>query len=118
LFHSHTGRSVFVTFDSQNQFNNPKGFLGHHRFEVEEIEPNKVRLRHILEMRTVGLGRIIWPLVIRPLHDALLEDALDQAEAHLGGHPVKQEWSIWVKFLRWAMRQARSVGVIYPKKGG
>ena len=35
------GRSI------QFQFTGPKGFLGHHRFEIEEFTSDKIRLRHI-----------------------------------------------------------------------
>lgn len=48
-----------------------------------------------------------WPAMQfdRPLHDALLEDALDRAEAFAGRQPSTREWSAWVRFVRWGMRR-------------
>ena len=92
----------------QFRFAEPKGFLGTHRFEVEMVDAKRTRLRHIIEMRVQGMARLIWPLAIRPLHDALIEDALDRAEACTGRQPARRSWSPWVKFLRRAMRRGRS----------
>jgi hypothetical protein len=42
-----------------------------------------------------------WALIVRPIHDALIEDALDRME--VGLDPVAQprrEWSAWVRLLR------------------
>jgi len=92
----------------QFRFTEPKGFLGSHRFEVERVENEKTKLRHTIEMRVKGMARLIWPLAIRPLHDALMEDALDNAEISIGGQPAKREWTLWVKFLRRTMSRSRS----------
>jgi hypothetical protein len=50
------------------------------------------------------LARLGWPLVIRPIHDALHEDVLDTAEAVVGRTPPPHEWSRRVRFLRWLFR--------------
>ena len=92
----------------QFRFSEPKGFLGSHRFEAEMVGEDKTKLRHIIELQVQGMARLIWPLAICPLHDALLEDALDRAEVHTGGQPAKRSWSLWVKFLRRAMSRSRS----------
>ncbi len=92
------GRSV------QFRFKGPKGFLGHHTFDLRE-EGDGVVLRHTIDMNTGGPARVSWPLLFRPLHDALLEDALDKAERHTGANPTPQPWSLWVRFLRWLIRQ-------------
>ena len=84
----------------QFRFTEPNGFLGTHRFEVEPTEGGKALLRHVIEMQVSGRAFWIW-LVIRPLHDALLEDALDHAEASLGKQRPQRKWSCWVKFVRW-----------------
>ena len=60
-----------------------------------------VVLRHTLRMSTRGPALLSWPLVFRPLHDALIEDSLATAEASLGQPTQIQPWSAWVKFLRW-----------------
>jgi hypothetical protein len=46
--------------------------------------------------------------MIRPLHNALLEDALDRAEAFLGKQLPQREWSLWVKVVRWMIRRQQS----------
>jgi len=63
------------------RFTNPPGFHGTHRFDVQEVGPGAVRLRHVVAVRQSGLARLAWPLIVRWLHDALLEDLLDRAEA-------------------------------------
>ena len=93
------GRSV------RFRFVEPKGFVGVHRFEIEPTADGKTTLRHVIEMQAAGLSWLAWAIAIRPLHDALLEDALDRAEIFLGKQLPKREWSTWVKFVRWAMRR-------------
>jgi hypothetical protein len=82
------------------RFTGPKNFLGTHAFEIEELSESKVRIRHVIDMRVTGWARLQWPIVIRPLHDALLEDALDRAEIFTGSQPAPRRWSFWVRFLR------------------
>jgi hypothetical protein len=86
------------------RFTAPRGFLGTHGFDMEEVAPRAVRLRHTLEMSVEGLAMLTWPLFFRPLHDALIEDALDRAEAQAPGTPAgRREWSLYVKLLRWGL---------------
>jgi hypothetical protein len=94
---------ISVTF----VFTAPRGFAGTHRFEVERIDGESSRLRHVLEMRATGKARITWPLVYRPLHDALIEDALDRASAALGCGVVRARWSLYVRLLRKVLRRKR-----------
>jgi len=82
------------------RFTAPLGFHGTHSFVVNSREGG-CELRHTLEMRVSGRALLTWPLVIRPLHDALLEDALDKAESVLTGRDwVKRRWPVWVRVLR------------------
>lgn len=88
------GRSVRFRFTA------PRGFLGTHGYEIEE-RPEGVVLRHMLKMRTEGPALLSWPLVFRPLHDALIEDSLDRAERSLGREPARPaRWSLRVRLLR------------------
>lgn len=88
------GRTVIFRFSS------PAGLLGTHTFDVEEIKPGQIRLRHTINARLKGAERLGWPLAIRWLHDALLEDALDKAEADIYAQAWRQRpLSPWVKFL-------------------
>ena len=87
----------FVRF----RFSAPPGFLGHHEFIVERAGDGAALLRHVVVLAPMGDARYMWPLVWRPLHDALIEDALDRAEAAVTGHtPPRHEWSWWVRVLR------------------
>ncbi|MGH9943460.1 MAG: SRPBCC family protein [Pyrinomonadaceae bacterium] len=92
------GRSIRFRFTA------PRGFDGTHSFEVEEVRAGVVRLRHTLRMNVRGPARLSWPLAFRWLHDALIEDALDRAEAQLGGgaYARQQKWSWRVRVLRQA----------------
>jgi hypothetical protein len=93
-----------------------EGLEGTHSFEIEEIAPGTVKLRHIMELQLEGKARLSWPLAIRWLHDALLEDLLDQAEAHFTGRaPQTPRWSFWVRLLRRIMRRKRVEAVTVPK---
>jgi hypothetical protein len=94
----HPGQSIVFRFSA------PRGFDGTHRFEVEERQGQTI-LRHLIEMRATGPALLSWPLAIRPLHDACLEDCFDQATISLGiqlQRPAR--WSIYVRILRTIMR--------------
>ncbi len=98
------GRRVAFTFDE------PTGLVGSHRFEVDEHPDGGSVLRHVLDAQPHGSMRLLAPLAVRWLHDALLEDALDRAERSLGvgpGRPAR--WSPYVRLLRrLAVRSRRS----------
>jgi hypothetical protein len=85
------------------RFTRPKGFDGFHTFDVVRTAQQSVLLRHTIEMEVTGSALVTWPLMIRPLHDALLEDALSTAQASLGMTPQTRPWSPWVKMIRWIM---------------
>jgi hypothetical protein len=82
------------------RFSGPAGFHGTHRYEVEK-EGEGSLLRHVIEMRTHGPALLTWPLVFRPLHDALMEDSLSKAEAALTDTPPREaRWGWYVRGLR------------------
>ncbi|MBN2381383.1 SRPBCC family protein [bacterium] len=85
------------------RFTGPKGFDGFHQFLVSSGPEQSVILRHTIAMSTHGLALLSWPLIFRPMHDALLEDCLAQAQASLGLNPSIKPWSAWVKLLRWTL---------------
>lgn len=86
------------------RFSSPPGFLGHHAFILERAADQggeAVRLRHIVTMTPVDNARLTWPLVWKPLHDALMEDALDRAESAATGRAiVPRPWPPYVRLLR------------------
>jgi hypothetical protein len=77
----------------------PKGLVAQHRFDAQSGV-----LRHTIEGHAEGWMRLGWPLVVAPLHDALLEDLLDRAE---GDSTYKRAYSPRVRFLRWGFRKLR-----------
>lgn len=89
----------------QFRFTAPRGFEGTHSFTVEPLTSGGVRLRHALVMKAEGRARITWPLVFRPLHDALVEDAFDRAERSLGLPSRERRWSVTVRALRWILKR-------------
>ncbi|MVO89058.1 DUF2867 domain-containing protein [Streptomyces sp. p1417] len=76
-----------VRFD----FTDPGG--GFHEISVEPLGERRCRVRHVLETEPRGLERILWPTVVRPVHDTMVEEVLDNAErAAAGGcaRPVRR----------------------------
>ena len=96
------------------RFTSPKGFKGFHKYEVVKSTYKSVLLRHTIEMTLHGSAFLTWPLIIRSLHDALLEDALATAQASLGIIPQMQMWSPWVKIIRWVMSGGKAKPQIRP----
>ncbi len=85
-----------VTFE----FISPRGFVGRHWFEILGHETQGTVLRHTIDMSLEGIALLSWPVAIRPLHDALVEDALTNAQVALGEQPTPVPWSAWVRVLR------------------
>lgn len=101
------GRRVRFAFQA------PRGFNGWHELEVLS-EGVGTLLRHTIEMNATGPALLTWPLAIRWLHDACLEDAFATAEVSLGLAPTIVPWSPWVKFLRWAMSGGTAKPQVIP----
>ncbi len=91
------GRRVAFRFEGKGL---TAAFRGGHWFEVEEGR-GRVVLRHVLDARCGLAAWIRWHLAVRPMHDALIEDALDRAQEATGGRPTpRARWSRWVRFPR------------------
>lgn len=91
------GREVEFTFDPA------VGLVGTHTLAVlDGPAPGRCVVRHVLEGRATGLVTSLrWALVIRWLHDALIEDMFDNVARAVGHPPVRPaRWSLWV---RWVM---------------
>jgi hypothetical protein len=95
-------------------FTGPKGFDGFHRFEIIAVSHGSTMLRHTLQMNTHGPAILSWPLIFRPLHDALLEDSFACAQASLGLVPQVRPWSRWVKGLRWLLSGGKTRPQVIP----
>lgn len=85
------------------RFSKPRGFVGWHELSLVPAREG-CHLRHTLCVELHGLARISWPTVIRPLHDALIEDALDRAATWLGVGGPRSRWSWRVRSLRRVLR--------------
>jgi hypothetical protein len=89
------------------RFTGPAGFDGTHRYEVEPQGGDSL-LRHVIEMRIHGPALLTWPMIFRPLHDALMEDSLAKAEAALLEEDrTGPGWSWYVRGLRWGFARLR-----------
>ena len=98
------------------RFTGPKGFNGFHAYERINTTANTAVLRHTLEMSTHGLAVLSWPVVYRPMHDALIEDSLATAEASLGQVPRIEPWSLWVRFIRWVASRGKPRAQLTPNQ--
>ncbi|MEV7397230.1 DUF2867 domain-containing protein [Aeromicrobium sp. NPDC092404] len=102
------GRSVVFTFDER------VGLRGTHRFDVVPRDERSCVVRHVIEARTTGAMRLVWPLAMRWLHDALVEDLMDRVETEAGHPPARPaRWSWWVRQVRRATRP-RATAVPVP----
>ena len=97
------------------RFTGPKDFDGFHGFEIVNGPKQPVVLRHTLRMNTHGPAILSWPLVYRPMHDALIEDSLTTAQVSLGLTPKVQAWSFWVKILRWVVSGGKARSQVTPQ---
>ncbi|MEO7392922.1 MAG: hypothetical protein ABIU58_12155, partial [Ramlibacter sp.] len=67
-------------------------------------------LEHRLEMNATGRAAFTWPLAIRHLHDACVEDALSQAQVALGLDPRSVPWPSRVRLLHRIMAARSRTG--------
>jgi len=89
------GRSVRAAFTA------PRGIDGYHEFTVVPDGADDSIIEHSIIARTTWPATLTWPLVFRPLHDALLEESFDKVEAQFGPGPVQpHRRSGWVRLLR------------------
>jgi hypothetical protein len=75
------------------------GLAGTHTFDVQS-RPGGALLRHDLTGRALGRTRLLWPLVIRSIHDAVVEDAFDRVHERFVPGRQRTPWSPRVRLLR------------------
>ena len=93
--HYEPGRRIELAFVP------PNGFPGWHAFEVEPLPDGDTLVRHVLVAEPRGLQRLWVSWVVRSIHDAVLEDLLDNAQRAVGAPPARPaRWSPWVRLLR------------------
>jgi hypothetical protein len=80
---------------------------GYHELVVKPLEADgeggageRCLVQHTLETDTPGSALLAWPLALRWMHDALLEDTLDAIQYAVGEPvPAPARWSPWVRLL-------------------
>jgi len=86
------------------------GVVGWHELRVDSEGPGRSRFTHTIAGTVEGRMTVLWPLAVRWLHEALLQDLLDNVEreatGRLNADPVR--WSLWVRLLRRAEPAGRS----------
>jgi hypothetical protein len=92
------------------RFDPAVGLIGEHEFRIEPDGPGTAVI-HVIRGRLTGMMRVLWPVAIRWLHEALLQDLLDNAErAATGTVREPARWSPWVRLLRRALSARRAPG--------
>lgn len=85
------------------RFREPTGLVGHHSFHVTPVELSDTTgtvLRHELVASPEGWMRLQWPLLVRWIHDAVIEEVFDRAEVATGSTPASSyQRSRWVRIL-------------------
>ncbi|MGW7075782.1 DUF2867 domain-containing protein [Streptomyces sp. NPDC054866] len=86
---------------------------GFHELTVEPMGEGRCRVRHVLETELLGGNRLLWPVVVRPLHDTIIEEVFDNIErAAAGGCARPVRWSPRVRLynrLMWS--RPETVGI-------
>lgn len=78
------------------------GLAGYHELVITPEGSDRCRLTHTIEGTLRGRMWLLWPLVIRWLHEALTQDLFDNAERAANGQLSRPPagWSGWVRMLR------------------
>ncbi|WP_327011116.1 DUF2867 domain-containing protein [Dactylosporangium sp. NBC_01737] len=84
------------------------GVLGEHELRIDPAATGTgTTVTHVIRGDLTGAMRILWPVAIRWLHEALLQDLLDNAErAGTGTVREPARWSLWVRLMRRAAGRA------------
>ena len=83
------------------QFTKPEGFKGTHELVIASVSERRTEISHAIRMHTTSLkSTLLWMLVIRYLHDALIEEAFDTVENYYSSEEKITTYSAWVALLR------------------
>jgi len=88
-------------------FTKPAEFVGSHNFAIKKISEGATQLRHTIDMELTLKGIFIWYFAIKWLHDALLEDCLDNVHNQFNDKKVHTPHNLWVKTLRNALKRRK-----------
>ncbi|XMO85752.1 hypothetical protein AAFN75_13245 [Algibacter sp. AS12] len=90
------------------RFLKPHGFNGIHKFEIKDLGDNTTEVKHSIIMITEGIvATLKWALVIRWLHDALIENAFDTIENNALDKKKHTKWNLWVRIWRFIFSKIR-----------
>ncbi|MGL5001861.1 MAG: hypothetical protein ACRDAM_02865, partial [Casimicrobium sp.] len=79
------------------RFTSSTGLHGTHCFSLKAVGNDQTLLIHLVDAEPQGRMRLLWPLVFAPLHDALIEDAFDNAQALFEPNIKQRNWSWYVR---------------------
>jgi hypothetical protein len=103
-----------ILFRFQNAHWLSRGIEGYHTLFTKRHD-NGTKLVHEIAGTIRGRALLLWPLTVRPLHDALIEDGLARAAKHFDTtHPFPPKLSNWVRFLRF-LAGARDMHTAAPQ---
>lgn len=91
----------------QFRFSRPLGFNGIHKFDIRALSSTNTEVTHVIDMSTDFIASIKWLFAVKWLHNALIEDGLDNIENHFVEEKKSTSWSFWVKFLRGVLQRGR-----------
>jgi len=92
------------------------GLVGYHEFTVTPEGSDRCRVTHVIDAAPRGRMLLLWPFVVRWLHEALTHDLFDNAERAATGrlHHPPARWSRWVRLLRSFRSSRRKPGCAEP----
>jgi hypothetical protein len=76
------------------------GRQGFHEFTVQEVDDTTCLLRHATAGKLTFKSAWRWYVLIRPLHNALIEDLFDKVESQAANLAQPQVWGARVQRLR------------------
>lgn len=82
------------------KFSKPEGFNGTHHLKIEHNAECSTIISHEINAHLSFKASCFWVIVIRWLHDALIEDAFDKVENYFSTDKRDTKHNFWVKFLR------------------
>jgi hypothetical protein len=76
------------------------GRQGYHEFTLQKIDDMTCLLRHAMEAQLKFKSAWRWYFLIRPLHDALIEDLFDKVASQVANIEHPRVWNSRVQKLR------------------
>ncbi len=80
-------------------FTSPVWLKGYHQILLTDSGVG-CQLEHEIVAQADFVKYLVWLLIIRPIHNAVIEDCFTKVERSLGLTPQVIEWTWWVKLLR------------------